>query len=38
VKTPEVEVVLLLSSFIRRKEKKCRPAVGKILVAERFKI
>jgi hypothetical protein len=37
VKTSKVEVGLMLSSYIRRKEKKCRLAVGKILVAERFK-
>jgi len=38
VKTSEVEVALMLFSFIRRKEKKCRIAVGNITVGVRFKI
>jgi len=40
VKTSEVEVGLMLSSFTKRgkKEKKCRLAVGKFLVAERLRI
>ena len=33
-----VVVELILSSFIRRKGKKCRLALGEILVSERFKI
>jgi len=38
VKTSEVDVGLMLSSFTRRKEKKCKTAVGNITLTERFKI